>query len=90
MDLECESYLAQARFERELLSAEIVHKVNARDNCRCKARLPDGTICNSGFWTQIHHIIEVKDGGTNDLENLITLCGNHHRQWHAGQGMVKD
>jgi hypothetical protein len=28
---------------------------------------------------------EVKDGGINDLENLITLCGHHHRQWHASQ-----
>jgi hypothetical protein len=79
------NYLARARYERELFTAELIHAVNDRDKRRCKALLPDGTICDSGFWTQIHHIIEVKNGGTNDLENLITLCGNHHRQWHANQ-----
>jgi hypothetical protein len=86
MELEKRDYLARIKYEREIFSAEIIHAINKRDRCRCKALLPDGTICDSGFWTQIHHIIEVKDGGTNDLENLITLCGNHHRQWHKNQG----
>jgi hypothetical protein len=85
MELELHEFPARAETERELFSAEIIHKVNDRDKRRCKTLLPDGTICDSGFWTQIHHIIEVKDGGTNDLENLITLCGHHHRQWHVSQ-----
>lgn len=33
----------------------------------------------------IHHIIERKDGGTNDISNLILLCPNHHRLWHEGK-----
>ena len=26
----------------------------------------------------MHHIVAVKDGGTDDFENLIGLCGNCH------------
>jgi hypothetical protein len=85
MELELRELPARAETERELFTAEIIHKMNERDKRRCKALLPDGTVCDSGFWTQIHHIIAVKDGGTNDIANLITLCGHHHRQWHASQ-----
>lgn len=33
----------------------------------------------------IHHIVERKDGGTNDITNLVLLCPNHHRLWHEGK-----
>jgi hypothetical protein len=26
----------------------------------------------------VHHIVSVKDGGTDDFKNLIGLCGNCH------------
>lgn len=30
----------------------------------------------------LHHIIEVSNGGTNELENLISVCPNCHRMIH--------
>lgn len=33
----------------------------------------------------VHHIIAVSDGGTNDLENLMVICPNHHREYHQGR-----
>lgn len=33
---------------------------------------------------QVHHIIPVKKGGTNDANNLIVLCPNCHYKAHRG------
>ncbi len=33
-------------------------------------------------WTQAHHITHWADGGTTDLNNLVLLCGHHHRSVH--------
>ena len=30
----------------------------------------------------LHHIIEVSNGGTNELDNLISVCPNCHRMIH--------
>ena len=33
---------------------------------------------------QIHHIVERAKGGNDELENLVLLCPNCHREIHAG------
>lgn len=38
--------------------------------------------CGRTYWTQIHHMIHWAHGGPTDLDNLITLCGHHHRMLH--------
>ena len=38
--------------------------------------------CRSTRWLQVHHIQHWADGGTTDLDNLILLCGFHHRFVH--------
>ena len=38
--------------------------------------------CGRTRWTQIHHIWHWADGGPTNLDNLITLCGFHHRLVH--------
>lgn len=38
--------------------------------------------CRNTHWLQIHHIVPWALGGTTDLENLIVLCGHHHRLLH--------
>jgi len=42
------------------------------------------SICQANT-IDVHHIIAVEDGGTNDLENLMVVCPNHHRQYHQGK-----
>ena len=42
------------------------------------------SICQSNT-VDVHHIIPVVDGGTNDLENLMAVCPNHHRDFHDGK-----
>ena len=41
--------------------------------------------CGNTRWLQIHHIVPWALGGPTDLENLILLCGYHHR-FHHEQG----
>lgn len=54
---------------------------------KCAARIRDGAkcvICGFNHVTAVHHIVSIKNGGTNALENLVTLCPNHHYMAHAG------
>ncbi len=52
-------------------------EVLARDKHRCQA--PG---CHRTRFLEVHHIILRNQGGTNQPENLITLCGSCHRLWH--------
>ena len=38
--------------------------------------------CSRTRWTQMHHIWHWADGGPTNLDNLVTLCGFHHRLIH--------
>jgi len=67
---------------RTTIEAEIIHQVNLRDQRKCQFPMPNGTKCESTRWIHYHHIIEVQHGGLNTLENLTTLCSQHHRQIH--------
>lgn len=43
-----------------------------RDSYKC-------AICGFDMVTDIHHITPKSKGGTDNFDNLITLCPNHHR-----------
>jgi hypothetical protein len=46
--------------------------ITAKFNYKC-------VYCNKpAMGSQIHHLIHRKDGGTDDLENLVLLCGRCH------------
>jgi hypothetical protein len=48
-----------------------------RDGGRC--RFP---ACETSRWLEVHHIQHWADGGSTDLDNLILMCGHHHRFLH--------
>jgi hypothetical protein len=50
-----------------------------RDDGRC--RFPG---CENRRWVDAHHILHWAQGGKTNLENLILLCGHHHRLVHEG------
>ena len=51
--------------------------VNHRDSGRCQ-----WVGCSNTRWLQVHHIQHWSHGGPTDLDNLILLCGFHHRFVH--------
>ncbi|HEX6273476.1 MAG TPA: HNH endonuclease [Polyangiaceae bacterium] len=54
-------------------------KVLNRDARRC--RVPG---CRHAVFLDVHHIEARGDGGGNEPDNLVTLCGAHHRAVHRG------
>jgi len=50
-----------------------------RDHHRCQA--PG---CAHATFVDLHHVQTREDGGNHDSNNLLTLCGAHHRAVHEG------
>jgi hypothetical protein len=40
--------------------------------------------CRHAVFVDVHHLERRADGGKHALENLVTLCGAHHRAVHRG------
>jgi len=68
--------------QRKPLTAHELHTVNARDGRRCTFIDANGNRCPNERWLHVHHVQSVARGGTNDPENLITLCAAHHQLVH--------
>lgn len=52
----------------------LVKKVIERDR-KCM-------LCGTSNELVVHHIIPLTDGGTDNLDNMITLCDRHHYLYH--------
>ena len=62
---------------RRTIPPRVRRAVLKRDQHRCQA--PG---CTNTRFLEIHHIKPLQNGGTNDLENLVTLCSSCHRLRH--------
>jgi hypothetical protein len=40
--------------------------------------------CERSRWVHLHHLVHWAEGGPTSLDNLVTLCGHHHRLVHEG------
>jgi len=72
-----------ARQTRPPIPAAIRHQIMLRDRGECQGKTPHGTRCGCRQWTDIHHIRPVSLGGSNEPDNLLTLCRSHHREVHG-------
>jgi hypothetical protein len=45
--------------------------------------------CERKLWTNIHHQKPWAEGGPTDMDNLLVLCGPHHRLVHEGGWEVR-
>ncbi|MCM2282310.1 MAG: HNH endonuclease [Bdellovibrionaceae bacterium] len=68
--------------KRRPLPAAVQHQVRARDRGVCQAKLPNGSVCGSRMWLELHHITPSSLGGTDTVDNLLTVCRAHHQAWH--------
>jgi 5-methylcytosine-specific restriction endonuclease McrA len=68
-------YYAQKQTQKQVFDEkflEVRTAVLKRDGYRCV------NCCQTGTELHVHHIIPRSEGGTNDLGNLVTLCGKCH------------
>jgi 5-methylcytosine-specific restriction endonuclease McrA len=62
------------------IPAHVKHQVIKRDQGQCAYH--SGSICcENRRWLDVHPIHHRADGGDHTLENLITLCSNHHKMY---------
>jgi hypothetical protein len=54
-----------------------------RDHRRCVV-----PACRNSLFLDLHHVEPRSEGGGNEADNLITLCGVHHRAAHRGELVV--
>ena len=69
------NYRAQRKSSSSDISDKQLYKIFINVSCE---------ICN---WNKasrdLHHIIEISNGGTNSLDNIICVCPNCHRMIHS-------
>lgn len=66
------------------ISTRTITKILKRMNAKCSICSWEESTCD------IHHIVEKKNGGTDDLKNLIVVCPNCHRILHTLKKFKKD
>lgn len=67
---------------RPAIPAKLKHEIHLRDHTQCTAKTPDGKRCGETRWIEIHHRVPLANGGQNTMDNLVTLCANHHKRQH--------
>ncbi len=64
----------------QTIPPRVRRQVMRRDHGRCV--VPDG---RHTHFVDVHHLRARADGGDHDPDNLVVLCGAHHRALHAGK-----
>lgn len=69
------------------VNRSLVKKILKRDNFTCQEC--GKVFKEDGSWPDTHHILPKRDGGTDDPENLITLCEECHNKKHKIRPFLK-
>ncbi|MCK9896625.1 HNH endonuclease, partial [Frankia sp. AgB32] len=62
---------------RRLPSRSLRDAIYTRDHGRCQY-----PTCDHTRWLHIHHLTPWEQGGATDIDNLLLVCGTHHRALH--------
>lgn len=76
---------ASAPAKRAPIKRLTLHAVALRDQNQCTFTASAASRklrCDQKRWLDVHHIVPLNEGGSDDLENLTTLCKAHHRMSH--------
>ena len=69
---------------QRLVTAAVWRALVARDrHCRFPGCSRPPIMCHG------HHVVHWADGGPTSLDNMVLLCGHHHRLIHAGPWQIR-
>jgi hypothetical protein len=74
---------ARARAKQDIPPA-VRRAVLRRDHHHC--RVPG---CRNATFLDLHHVVARAEGGDHRADNLLTVCGAHHRSLHRGELSVE-
>ena len=63
--------------------AEALHRANGVCG-KCNKSAPFNRAKDNSPYLEIHHVIQLAHGGPDNMENVIALCPNCHRESHFG------
>lgn len=66
----------------------IVNKKKEEYGCRCQICGLTFPMDNGNYYCEAHHIIPLSENGSQDSENIIILCANHHRMFHYAKNSI--
>lgn len=63
-----------------------IAKVRASNTCEITTCTNDSFINFSGSpYCEVHHIVQLSQGGADEIDNVVCLCPAHHREAHYGK-----
>jgi nitrate reductase cytochrome c-type subunit len=81
-ELEQQNEVLLYQLEKSVAPINIKNKVLKRDKHQC-------IICSSKDYLQVHHKIYRSKGGSNEMNNLETLCIDCHIEKHKNEPVAK-
>jgi predicted restriction endonuclease len=76
------SIIALKRYQK------IVKMLKNKYNHKCQLCGYSFHMDNGDYYCEAHHIKELAKGGSQDPNNVIILCSNHHRQFHYAKDRI--
>lgn len=63
---------------------KIINVIKAKNNYKCQICGYTFLMDNGKKYCEAHHIKMLSQGGSQNVDNVIILCSNHHRMFHYG------
>jgi len=70
---------------RPPMPAALRHQLYLKHQGRCAHVDGHGNRCPQRRMLEIHHIVPVSEGGSNEIENLTLWCRGHHQAHHCSE-----
>ena len=68
---------------------KIVEQQKKKYDYRCQICNENFLMDNGKYYCEAHHLIPISENGSQNADNVIILCANHHRIFHYAKNSVE-